>query len=136
MTETEPDVAELDDVETDEGYTSADEWQARGDGGSDLTLPSGAKVRVCQPKVALLQMTGRVPAYLLAIIRKHAADNKPWTVKESTWLVDWLITQSVTSVTITMTRKPGAVFIGDVSDADKNALIATLGLQVLAGMLR
>ena len=64
-------------------YTSAEEWPTDDDGGQDMTLPSGAKVRIAAPPVMWLAATGKIPANLVAIGKRHEADKKDWTPAET-----------------------------------------------------
>lgn len=127
------------DEEMAEGqdYTPADEWPTD-DGGEDMALPSGAKVRVAAPPVMLLGMTGELPAHLLAIGKKHQADKKPWTAAETRASLEWLIAESFVKPKASIAKNPpkGVLSIARMSDRDKEYVAMHLHLQTYAGALR
>lgn len=118
-------------------YTPADQWPTD-DGGQDLTLPSGAHVRVATPPVMLMAMSGDLPAHLLAIGRHHKADKKGWTAAENLQALEWLIVESFVFPKATLAKKApkGVISISHMSDRDKEAVAMTLRLQNYAGMLK
>ena len=128
-------MAEEEIIEEAAAYTPADQWP-KDDGGQDLTLPSGAKVRVASPPVLWMAMTGRVPAFLKAIVAHHKADSKDFTPEENDKMLDWLICESVISdPKVTLTKKADCLHISKMSVRDKEVIALTLRLQTYAGAL-
>jgi hypothetical protein len=116
-------------------YTSAEEWPTD-DGAEDLTLPSGAKVRVAPPPVFWLGVTGRIPAHLQAIAKKHQADGKDWAPAENQQVVEWLISESFIEPKVSLGKKPGCLLIAKLSDRDKEAVVMELRLPAYVGALK
>jgi hypothetical protein len=117
-------------------YTKAEDWPSD-DGGEDMTLPSGAKVRVAPPPVMLMTMRGKLPAHLMAIGNKHQADGKPWTPAENLQALDWLIAESFVFPKATIFKKPtkDVLSVARMSDRDKEYVAMHLRLQNYAEML-
>ena len=116
-------------------YTSAEDWPTD-DGGQDLVLPSGAKVRVAIPPIFWLAMTGRIPPHIMAIAKHHQADKSEWSTEESATALYWLICLSFVDPKLSLTRKAGCLHIAKLSDADKGTVAATLKLQTYAASIR
>jgi hypothetical protein len=129
-------MADEEIIEGTAAYTPADQWDAAGsDGGRDLVLPSGRKVRVAEPPVILYAMTGRIPAHIRAAAKHHAADGGEWTAKESQAAIDWLVASSFVEPKVSVSAKDGHVPIAKLSDADKQAVMIALNLVTLVGAL-
>ena len=126
---------EADTAAEDAAYTSADEWPAD-DGGEDLVLPSGAKVRVAPPPVLWLGMTGQIPAHLVAIARHHEADGKDWTPAENMQAIEWLVAVAFVEPKVSIARKAGYLPISKLSDRDKEAVAMKLRIQNYAAALK
>ena len=117
-------------------YTSADEWPTDDDGGQDMTLPSGAKVRIAAPPVMWLAATGKIPANLVAIGKRHEADKKDWTPAEQQTAVEWLVAESFIEPKVSATKKPGYLSLDRISDRDKEAVAMRLRLQDYANAMK
>ena len=117
-------------------YTSAEEWPVDDDGGQDMTLPSGAKVRVAAPPVLWLAATGKIPANLMAIGKKHQADKKDWTPDEQQTALEWLVASSFVEPKVSATKKPGHLSLDRISDRDKEAVAMRLRLQDYANAMK
>ena len=117
-------------------YTSAEEWPTDDDGGQDMTLPSGAKVRIAAPPVMWLAATGKIPANLVAIGKRHEADKKDWTPAEQQTAVEWLVAESFIEPKVSATKKPGYLSLDRISDRDKEAVAMRLRLQDYANAMK
>jgi hypothetical protein len=122
------------EVEAEEAYTSAENWPEDTEI-MDLDLPSGAKVRVEQPAVAWLALTGRVPAHLVAIQKHHMADGKSWTSEELDKALDWLVCASFVKPKVALGRRPGCRAISTISLRDKETVVLALKLHTFIGVL-
>ena len=124
-----------DEEEVVQEYTTAEQWPTD-DGGEDLVLPSGAKVRVAAPPVLWMSMSGQIPAWLQAIAKRHQADKKSYSSAETKQMLDWLIAESFISERVSVTRKPGYMHISKISDRDKEFIAMHLRLQTYASALK
>ena len=122
------------EVEGEEAYTSVEDWPEDTEI-MDLDLPSGAKVRVEQPAVAWLALTGRVPAHLVAIQKHHMADGKSWTSEELDKALDWLVCASFVKPKVALGRKSGCVPISKLTAQDKEVVVVALALQKHIGVI-
>jgi hypothetical protein len=115
------------EADTPPQITSAGDWR---DAEQPLViaLPSGNVAKMRQPPVLYLSLTGRIPAPIIAALKAHQADKEEFTLAEKDLLLDWLICEASVEPPISLHKTAGAVPIGKLSPADKNAIIAGLGL--------
>lgn len=135
------DAAEKDAAEVTEApaaaATPASAWPSKSEAqaGVLVTLPSGAVARIAAPPLQYLYVTGRVPAKVLALLRKEGlealADPMNKLSNEQRHLfMDWMIAESFIEPQVSMARKAGTVYIGDLIDQDKAAVMDALGLRI------
>ena len=120
--------------------TSAADWPANGKvkPGVVVELPSGAVARIARPPLTYRFMSGiGIPPKIAAAIAKKGAalfedPLNAMSADERRVLVDWMVALSFVEPRVSMTRKEGAVFIGDLTDLDKDEVVNLLHLS-LAG---
>jgi len=117
--------------------TSAADWPATGvPEGTVVTLPSGAVARLREPPLQYLLATGRVPPKLWAKMQEVGVvllldPLKHMGKAEIVLFLDWMIAESFIEPAVSTTRRAGAVYIGDVSEGDKNAVMEAVGLSLM-----
>lgn len=116
--------------------TPAAEWPKKSPG-VVVELPSGAVARLSRPPIQYYIATGRVPPKLWAKVRKEGGEVfadplNSFTKEELALFVDWMIAASFVDPVVSMTRKAGAKYIGDLDELDKETVMNLLGLS-LAG---
>ena len=117
--------------------TSAADWPSKKSEGLVVELPSGCVAHLRRPPLQYYIATGRVPAKLWARVQKDGAELfadpvNTMTKDELASFIDWMISAAFIAPKVSMSRKPGALYIGDVSDEDKDEVMQLLGLS-LAG---
>ncbi len=117
--------------------TSAGEWPSaeKGAGGNAVELPSGAVARLRYPPLQYLLATGRVPPKLWSRLHKDGTavlvdPLRTLEAEEIKLFVDWMIAESFVEPRVSMTRKAGGLYIGDLSEDDKSFVMATIGLSL------
>jgi len=119
--------------------TSAAEWPTNGkvSRGVVVELPSGAAARLSAPPLQYLLATGRVPPKIWS--RLHADGVAVLTdplrtldPDEIRLFLDWMIAECFIEPKVSMARKAGTLYIGDLSEDDKNFVMGSMGLS-LAG---
>jgi hypothetical protein len=116
-------------------YTKAEDWPTD-DGAQDLVLPSGANVRVMAPPVMWMAMTGKIPAFIVAMGKHHQATEEEWTLQENEKILDWLVSESFIEPKVSLTKKAGFLHIARLSNRDKEAVAMTLRLRTYAEAVR
>jgi hypothetical protein len=117
--------------------TSAEAWPSKSKAlaGTLATLPSGAVARICDPPLQYLYVTGRVPPKIGSLLRKGGLEiladpmNK-MDDEQRRLFMDWMIAESFIEPKVSMTRKAGTIYIGDLIDQDKAAVIDALSLRI------
>jgi hypothetical protein len=120
-------------------YTDPAEWPAETDGGRDMELPSGAFVRVAQPPIVYLGMSGKIPARFTAMAKHHEAAGDAatdWEPAEVQEIVDWLICEAFVRPKCSTSPQPGELDYAQLSDRDKNAVLMACNLVMLAEALK
>jgi hypothetical protein len=96
----------------------------------ELEMPSGARVRVRKPSVFYLVEHGLVPAQVRKIIGRGSAKNaKPLTEEEVMVVLNFLVAASYVSPKVSTSRKAGSIYVHDIPDEDRQAVIAALDLE-------
>lgn len=116
--------------------TPAAEWPKKS-AGIVVELPSGAVARLSRPPIQYHIATGRVPPKLWAKVQKEGAEIfadplNSFTKEELALFVDWMIACAFVEPVVSMTRKAGTQYIGDLDELDKETVMNLLGLS-LAG---
>ena len=105
--------------------TPASEWPRNV--ARTVTLPSGGVAKLKSPDTFALIREGKVPKKIVAIISKQHA-KAPMTPAEAMMLVEFLIAATFVEPEATMTRKAGALYLGDMTAADKSFVLTEMGL--------
>ena len=115
----------MPDKET--AVTPAADWRTVED--RTITLTSGNVLRVREVPFVWLAATGRIPPFIVAIQKRHEADQKPWKPEEVDRLLDWLITVAAVEPEITLAKKAGALHVKALSDVEKEDIVLALNLM-------
>ncbi len=116
--------------------TSAADWPLnKVPEGTVVTLPSGAVARLREPPLRYLLATGRIPPKLWSRLRKDGTavlvdPLQNLTPEEVRDLINWMIAESFVEPQVSMTRKAGTVYIGDLDERDKDEVMETIGLSL------
>jgi hypothetical protein len=117
--------------------TSAADWPTGGTvkDGIVVELPSGAVARLSRPPLQYFIATGRVPTKLWAKVQKQGAQMfedplNAMSKEELTVFIDWMLSCAFVEPKVTMTRKDGCVYIGDLDERDKEEVMQLLGLSL------
>lgn len=116
--------------------TSAADWPTKAPG-IVVQLPSGGVARLRRPPIQLYIATGRVPSRLWKKVQKEGGEVfadplNSFTSDELAIFVDWMVAASFVEPKVSMTRKDGEKYIGDLDELDKERVMELLGLS-LAG---
>ena len=119
--------------------TSAAEWPTNGkvSKGVVVELPSGGTARISRPPLQYYIATGRIPPKLWAKVQKEGAELfadpvNSMSKEELGLFIDWMVSSAFVEPQVSMSRKAGSVYIGDLDERDKDEVMALLGLS-LAG---
>lgn len=115
--------------------TSAAAWPKKAKAGILVTLPSGAVARIAAPPIPYLYLTGQTPPKIASFLRKEGlgvlSDPMDKMSDEQRRLfMDWMIAASFVEPKVSMTRKADALYIGDVIEHDKAAVMSRLNLSI------
>lgn len=119
--------------------TSAADWPSKTAAkGIVIELPSGHVARLRKPPLQYLMATGHFPPKLWAKVKKEGLDpfkdpTKNLGTEDLRLLVDWMVSCSFVDPVVSMTRKVGTVFIGDLDELDKETVMEITGLSLAAG---
>lgn len=119
--------------------TAAADWPSKKAAkGVVVELPSGHVARLCKPPLQYLLATGHFPPKLWAKVKKEGLDpfkdpTKNLGTEDLRLLVDWMVSCSFVDPVVSMTRKVGTVFIGELDELDKEAVMEITGLSLAAG---
>lgn len=99
----------------------------------DIEMPSGAKVRVRKPSVWALLRTGQVPEAVRELLTQsdlaQAGEADPLTETETMTILNFLVAASFVEPKVSTARKKGCVYIDDIPDDDRFAVVKALGLK-------
>ena len=119
--------------------TSAADWPTNGKvtRGVVVELPSGAVARLARPPLQYLIATGQIPTKLWAKVQKEGAEVfadpiGTFSKDDLKTFVDWMVSTAFVEPKVSMSRKDGSVYVGDLDDGDKEQVMQLLGLS-LAG---
>ena len=118
--------------------TPAADWPSKGEaGGAVVELPSGGVARLSRPPLQYYIATGRVPPKLWRKVQKEGGEVfadplNSFSLEELRLFIDWMICCSFIEPVVSMTRKDGTKYIGDLDELDKETVMNLLGLS-LAG---
>ena len=133
----EEEAAEAGQAEEPLQPTSAAAWPSKekAEIGTLVGLPSGGVARIAPPPLQYLYITGRVPPKLWALLSEKGlgilSDPLTQMTDEQRRLFrDWMIAESVVEPRVSMARKAGTVYIGDLVDQDKAFVMETLSLRI------
>lgn len=118
--------------------TNASAWPSKDKAtGIVIELPSGAVARISRPPLQYYIATGRIPPKLWAKVQKEGAElfSDPvntMTKEEMRLFVDWMISCAFVEPIVSMARKAGTIYVGDLDERDKDEVMSLLGLS-LAG---
>ena len=120
--------------------TSAADWPTNGKvkPGVVVELPSGAVARIARPPLHYRFMSGiGIPPKLAAAMAKKGTafftdPLNAMSAEERRIFTDWMIAAAFVEPKVSMTRKEGSLFIGDLDERDKDEVAGLLGLS-LAG---
>lgn len=117
--------------------TPAAEWPSKDKmlAGVVVEMPSGGVARLRNPPLQYLLATGRVPPKLWSRLHKEgtAVLIDPLRMLETDEVkvfIDWMIAESFVEPKVSMARKAGTVFIGDIVEEDKQYVMAEMGLSL------
>ena len=116
--------------------TPAREWPEKAPG-IVVELPSGGVARLRRPPIQYYIATGHVPPKLWKKVQKEGGEVfadplNNFTVDELALFVDWMVAAAFVEPKVSMTRKAGEQYIGDLDELDKEEVMSLLGLS-LAG---
>lgn len=119
--------------------TPAAEWPSKDklSAGVVVEMPSGGVARLSRPPLQYYIATGRMPPKLWQRVKQDGAavfDDlvNNFSNEERKLFIDWMISCAFVSPTVSMARKAGTTYIGDLDDNDKEEVMRLLGLS-LAG---
>ena len=117
--------------------TPASAWpsKAKALAGKLVTLPSGAVARLSSPPLQYLYITGRMPPKIVSLLSKEGLQAlsdpmKNLSDEQRRLFMDWMIAESFIEPVVSMARKAGTVYIGDLIDQDKAAVMDALSLRI------
>jgi len=119
--------------------TSAAEWPSKEKmlAGVVVEMPSGGVARLSRPPLQYYIATGNMPPRLWKKVEKEGAEVfddlvNNFSNEERKLFIDWMISCAFIDPQVSMARKAGTTYIGDLDDHDKEEAMRLLGLS-LAG---
>jgi hypothetical protein len=96
----------------------------------DLEMPSGARVRVRRPSFFYLAEHGQIPANVRKLVaRRDNTKAKRLTEAELLTILDFALAAAYVSPKVSITRAKGCVYLHDIPDEDRHAVINALDLK-------
>jgi hypothetical protein len=98
----------------------------------ELEMPSGARVRVRQPSFFYMMEHGQVPANVRKLIaRRDNPKAKALSEEELFVVLDFILAAAYVSPKVSTTRVKGCVYLHDIPDGDRHAVIDALDLKAI-----